>query len=299
MRDEAGLSEITDQPNRIVGVALVLGSALCFSLAGVLIREVETANEWQVVYWRSAGFVVAVSIVLALRHRGRFFQAFIDVGWIGFVGSLGLALGSVCYIWALFNTTIANAVFFFGALPFITGFFAWLLFDERLRRESWLIMAAAFGGIVFMVFGGLTGGRWFGNLLAAIGIVGYTTLILVLRAGRKVDMMPLLCIGGIIGGGVAFAIEGGGAISLHDAVVSLALGVVSVSFGFMLFTLGARYVRAGELSLLSNLELILGPLWVWLWITEVPSNETLLGGAVIIGAIALQAIITIRHPAGA
>ncbi len=293
------MSEITDQPNRIVGVALVLGSALCFSLAGVLIREVDSASEWQVVYWRSAGFVIAVAIVLALRHRRRFFQAFIDVGWIGVVGSLGLALGSVCYIWALFSTTIANAVFFFGALPFISGFFAWLLFDERLRRESWLIMAVAFGGIVVMVYGGLTGGRWFGNLLAAIGIIGYTVLVLALRAGRKVDMMPLLCLGGIIGGGVAFAIEGGGAISLHDAVVSLVLGVVSVSFGFMLFTLGARYVRAGELSLLSNLELILAPLWVWLWITEVPSNATLLGGAVIIGAIALQAIISIRHPAGA
>ena len=291
------MSEISDQPNRIVGVALVLGSALCFSLAGVLIREVDSASEWQVVYWRSAGFVIAVAIVLALRHRRRFFQAFIDVGWIGVVGSLGLALGSVCYIWALFSTTIANAVFFFGALPFISAFFAWLLFDERLRRESWLIMAVAFGGIVVMVYGGLTGGRWFGNLLAAIGIIGYTILVLALRAGRKVDMMPLLCLGGLIGDGVAFAIEGGGAISLHDAVVSLVLGVVSVSFGFMLFTLGARYVRAGELSLLSNFELILGPLWVWLWITEVPSNATLLGGTVIIGAIALQAIISIRHPA--
>ena len=276
---------------------LVLASAFCFSLAGVLVREIESANEWQVVYWRSAGFVVAVAVVLALRHRRRFFHSFIAVGWVGVIGALGLALGSVCYIWAMFNTTIANAVFFFGALPFITGFFACLLFDERLRRESWFIMAAAFAGIVVMVFGGLTGGRWFGNLLAAAGIVGYTALVLSLRAGRKVDMMPLLCMGGIVGGGVALGIEGGGAISLHDAVISLFLGVVSVSFGFMLFTLGARYVRAGELSLLSNLELILGPLWVWFWITEVPALETLIGGAIIIAAITVQAVITIRHPA--
>lgn len=293
------MSPPAPQPNRIVGVGLVLASAVCFSFAGVLVRAVESANEWQVVYWRSLGFVVAVAIVLALRHRGRFFQSFVDVGWIGVVGSLGLALGSVCYIWALINTTIANAVFFFGALPFITGFFAWLLFDERLRRESWVIMGVAFAGILVMVYGGLIGGRWFGNLLAGIGIIGYTVLVLSLRAGRKVDMMPLLCLGGLVGGGVALAIDGGSAISLHDAVVSLVLGVVSVSFGFMLFTLGARYVRAGELSLLSNLELILGPLWVWLWITEVPSNATLLGGVVIIGAIGLQAVITVRHPATA
>ena len=197
----------------------------------------------------------------------------------------------------MFNTTIANAVFFFGALPFITGFFAWLLFDERLRRESWFVMVVAFGGIVVMVYGGLTGGRWFGNMLAAFGIVGYTAMVLSVRAGRRVDMMPIRCLGGIIGGVVAWAIEGGGPISVHDAAISLVLGTVSVSFGFMLFTLGARYVRAGELSLLSNLELILGPLWVWLWITEVPANETLVGGAIIIAAICAQAIITIRHPA--
>ncbi len=280
-------------------MALVLASAFCFSLAGVLIREIKTANEWQVVYWRSLGFVVAVAIVLAFRHRRRFARAFIDVGWVGAIGSLGLALGSVCFVWALFNTTIANAVFFFGALPFVTGFFAWLLFGERLRRESWFIMAAAFVGIVVMVYGGLTGGRWFGNLLAGIGIIGYALLILSLRAGRKVDMMPLLCIGGVVGGVFAFAIEGGGAISLHDAVMSLLLGIVSVSFGFMLFTLGSRHVRAGELTLLSNLELILGPLWVWLWITEVPRVETLIGGVIIISAIATQAVITIRYPAEA
>ena len=286
-------------PRRVTGLALVLASAFCFSLAGVMIREIETANEWQVVYWRSLGFVATVAIVLALRHRRNFARAFIDVGWTGVIGSFGLALGSVCYVWALFNTTIANAVFFFGALPFITGFLAWLLFGERLRRESWFIMAVAFAGIVVMVYGGLASGRWFGNLLAAIGIVGYAVLIVSLRAGRKVDMMPLLCIGGAVGGIAALAIEGGGAISLHDLVLSLLLGIVSISFGFMLFTLGSRRVRAGELSLLSNLELILGPLWVWLWIAEVPSLATLIGGVFIIGAIATQAVITIRYPAEA
>ena len=286
-------------PRRLTGVALVMGGAFCFSLAGVMIREIQTANEWQVVYWRSLGFVTTVAIVLALRHRRGLARAFIDVGWIGVIGSLGLALGSVCYVWALFNTTIANAVFFFGALPFITGFLAWLLFGERLRRESWFIMAVAFAGIIVMVYGGLTSGRWFGNLLAAIGIVGYAVLVVSLRAGRKVDMMPLLFMGGAVGGIAALAIEGGGAISLHDAVLSLLLGIVSISFGFMLFTLGSRRVRAGELSLLSNLELILGPLWVWLWIAEVPSLTTLIGGVFIIGAIATQAVITISHPAEA
>jgi len=288
----------TIQPrHRSAGVALVLGSAFCFSLAGLFVREIEHANEWQVVYWRSLGLTVAVTTVLAFRHRTRFFKAFIDIGWSGAIGSLGLSLGSVCYVWAFFNTTIANAVFFFGALPFLTGFFAWLLFGERLRRESWFIMAFAFAGIIVMVYGGLTGGRWFGNLLAGIGLIGYIVLILSLRAGRRVDMMPLLCLGGLIGGAIALGIEGGGAITLHDAVLSLLLGIVSVSFGFMLFTLGSRYVRAGELSLLSNLELILGPLWVWLWITEVPSVETLIGGATIVGAIGAQAVITIKHPA--
>ena len=280
-------------------MALVLGSGFCFSLSGVVIREIEAANEWQVVYWRSLGFVTTVAAVLAWRHGRGVVRAFVDVGWVGVVGSLGLALGSVCYVWALFATTIANAVFFFGALPFLAGFLAWLLFGERLRRESWLAMGVAFAGLLVMVYGGLAAGRWFGNLLAAIGILGYAVLVVSLRAGRKVDMMPLLCIGGAVSGLVALGIEGGGAISLHDALLSLLLGVVSISFGFMLFTLGSRHVRAGELSLLSNLELILAPLWVWLWVAEVPSVATFIGGVFIIGAIASQAAITIRYPADA
>ncbi len=283
---------------RLLGILFVLGGAVCFSTVGVIVRSLAGASVWQVVLYRGLAFAICVQLFLFYRYRWRAFAIYRDIGWLGIVGAAGLAWGSICYVWAFFHTTVANAVFFFGVLPMATGFTAWLLYGERVRGASWAAMAVALAGIVVMFYGGFVLGGWFGNLLALFGIVGYTALTIAVRAGRAVDMMPLLAVGALMGSAVSIAVEGVPPIALRDLLLCSLIGVI-VSGGFMLFTAGARYGRAGELSLLSNFELMLGPIWVWIVVAEVPTSYTLAGGAIVIAAIVAQTLIATRPEARA
>ncbi|MSP50796.1 MAG: DMT family transporter [Alphaproteobacteria bacterium] len=291
----ADVSALVAAKQRTLGIAFVLLGSVCFSVVGVIVRLLDAATVWQAVFYRGVAFTVCITAFIALRHRGRFVAAFAAIGVYGVVGALGLAWGTICYLWAFYHTTVANAVFFFGVLPLATGFVAWLLFRERVHQASWAAMVVALLGIVVMFYGGFVMGGWVGNLLALAGIVGYTALTIAARAGRAVDMMPMLALGAALSSVIALVIEGGiDPIGFNDLLRCLAIGGV-VSVGFALFTVGARYVRAGELSLISNFELILGPLLVWIVVAEVPSLYTFAGGGIVVAAVLAQGFLTARQ----
>ena len=107
-------------------------------------------------------------------------------------------------------------------------------------------------------------------------------------------MLPAICLGGFLGAGVTAALVGDFQVSANDFVLCLLMGVVSLGLGFLFFTIGSRSVPASELLLLSMTEAVLAPIWVWLGIGEVPHYPTLIGGAMVFGAIVLQAIWGIR-----
>ena len=283
----------------VLGAAAVLAGGVCFSLAGLLVRLLEAADGWQVVFYRSVAFSLAILLLTAVRYGPRTGAAFVAIGWRGVAGACGLAIGLVCFVWALFYTSVANAVFVFGALPFISAVLAWLLLGERVLGATWIAMTAALTGLTIMVGGGILEGRALGNLIALVGICGYAALVVTLRGGRAVDMTPVSCLGAALAMIIAAALVDSFAISARDLVLCILMGTVQLAAGFVLFTFGARHVRAGEASLLSNFEIVLGPIWVWLVVSEVPSASTLLGGAIIIVAVMGQALMTVRHPAAA
>ena len=276
-------------------VLMVLSAGFCFSFVGLLTRLLESASGWQVIAFRSLGVLVVVVAFVALRHRRHTISAFRSIGWRGVIGGIGLAFGSTCYVWALFHTTVANTVLVFGALPFINTMNAWMFLGERPRRGSWLLLAAAFAGLVVIVTGGISGGRWLGNAIALAGLVGFTTYTIIAPHGRRRDMTPALGVSALVAGLVALAIAGGQAISRHDLMLCLLMGAGAVGAGYVLYTTAARRVRAGELSLIVNIELVLGPLWVAIVVSELPEWPTVTGGLLIFSAVAIQATIALRQ----
>ena len=285
--------------HHVLGIALVMSAGFCFSLSGLILRHMEAADGWQVIFYRSFAFGAVILAILAVRHRGRIGQAFLDIGWLGLVGGLCLGTSGLCVVWSFLYTTIANTTFIFGALPFLTGLLAWAVLGEKVRAASWIAMVAVLVGIAVMMVGGFGGGRLIGNVLAIIGTLALAILTIALRKGRRGDMMPLLVIGALFAGLACAVIAPDLSISRRDFVLTMIMGTVSIAGGFILFTLGARYVRAGEMWILSNVELIFAPLWVWLAVAELPLVETFIGGAIIMLAICGQAVVTARHPAEA
>jgi len=290
-------------PGYARGVALVALAGVFWSLGGLLIRLIEAASGWQIVLFRAIALALTLTLVIALRHRGRVVAAFRAAGWNGAVAGAALAGGFICFVLALLNTSVANATFMLGASPFLAAVLGRIVLGETIRRTTALAMAAAFAGILIMVGGGLVIGTIRGNLLALGASVGFAIFSVLLRRGRERDMLPCVVIAGAISALIALPVVLAGAPSLaaalalspRDLALCAAMGAIAVGGGLTVYTIGARHVPVAELTLLSMTELALAPIWVWLAVGEIPSGYTLAGGAIILTAIAAQALSGARR----
>jgi drug/metabolite transporter (DMT)-like permease len=281
---------------RARGVLLVLAATLCWSLSGVLVRLLDQAVGWQIILYRSIGLTLVVLAVVATTHRGRVLDAVRAAGWTGVMAGIAAAAASMLYILSLAEITVANALFMVGISPFLAAFAGRWLLGEAVAGRVWVAMLLALVGVVVMVGNGLALGRLHGNLLALGSAACFAAFVVLLRYGRQTDMLPALLHNGVISmlaASLVLATAGGTAhfrISGYDLSLCLLLGIVQLGFGSILFTRGARYVPAAELQLLSMAELALGPLWVWLAVSEAPTAGTLVGGGLVLLAIAIQAL---------
>ncbi len=278
-----------------LGVAMVVAAGACLSFGGLLVRFVEQADYWSIAFYRSTAFVATLLIYLLLRHGPGIGRAFLAIGRAGLLVALTFSAGSLLYLLAISLTTVANVVFILSAGPLLTAILGWLLLGERVRVRTWLAITAALGGISIMVAGDLGAGRMAGNFAAFGAVLCFAVMVIGLRGGRAVDMVPATCLGGAIAATVAALMVAGFAVSANDLLMSTLLGCGQLGMGFLLITLGTRHVPAAEVPLLALSEAVLAPIWVWLWVNEVPSGQTLLGGAVILLAVVAQALGGLRR----
>jgi drug/metabolite transporter (DMT)-like permease len=281
------------------GRIMVLVAGAGMSLGGLFIRSIDAADEWQILFWRSLGIVAALLIFIALRSRGRVAAVFREAGAMAAVAGLCLATGFTFFVFSIVHTTVANTLFMLSAGPFIAAVLGRVILGEAVRRATWVAMAGAVTGIALMLGGGLATGDLFGNLMGLGAATAFAGFAVALRRGRGTDMMPATCLAGLFGaiaaGSVILVAGGGFVVSGKDLMLCLTYGSFAIGGSLIVFTLGSRFVPAAELALLSLTEVVLGPVWVWLAFSEIPSLPTLLGGAILLLAIAGQALSGIRR----
>jgi drug/metabolite transporter (DMT)-like permease len=280
------------------GAALVLGAGLVWSTAGILVRAMAAAEAWQIVFYRSLWLAATIAVYLLWRYGGRAPGRLGAIGWPGLLGGASLGIGFCGYVFAMTHTTIANAQFLLAVSPFTVSLIAWAVLGERIVAVTWLAMAAALAGVAIMVIDALGEGRAFGNAMAMVAVAGFSVFTVTLRVGRRGDMTPSLCVAGLVAAGIAAVMIDDFALSARDHVLCMLLGSVQIGLGMVLFTLGSRLVPAGPLALLSLIEIVVGPFLVWLVFAEVPTMGTLIGGAVVIGAIVAQSVHAMRQGFG-
>ena len=266
------------------------------SLAGITLRHIESASGWQILFYRSLTFFVVVTLWLAIRYRARVVRAFVATGRPGLIVAVCLGIGSTSYVFALLLTTVANALFIISAAPFMAAVLGWIVLRERVRTTTWIMMTIALAGISLMIVNGIQAGRLLGNLVALVTPAAFAIMLVTLRHAGDRDMIPAICLGGLVGAALGFAMSDTLILSRHDLALCLFLGVVQYTGGFVLITLGARFLPAAEVALLSLAEIVLAPIWVWIGVGEVPALLTLAGGAIVLSAVVVQAVTGMRSP---
>jgi DME family drug/metabolite transporter len=281
------------------GVVLVLMAGVFWSTMGLGIRNIEVANVWQILFYRSWALGAFLFILITFRSGYQPIATIRKAGVAGAIGGMGLVLAFAGGIYAIQTTTVANAMFLFAAAPFLAAVLGWVILRESVRKATWVAMVFAMVGIAIMVLNGISAGRMGGNISAIISAIGFAIFTIALRWGKLEDMLPAVFLAGVFAIIVsAMVCQFGGYgfdIPANDIAIALSLGVFQVGLGLAVYTIGSKVVPAAELTLLSMTEVLLGPLWVWLFIGETASFFTLVGGSILMLAIAGNAISGLRR----
>ena len=282
-------------------MVLVVAAGVLWSVQGLIFRQIDTAGTWAVLFWRSVGMVPVLLAFLAWRAGGSPMPAIRKVGLAGALGGLGLVGAFAGAIFSIQATTIANAVFLFAASPFLTALLGWVVLGERVRPATWAAIGVALVGIFVMVREGLAvgSGAMAGNVAALLSALGFAVFTVTLRWRKLDDSLPSVLLGGIFSIFAGWLVAGhlgqALAVPVADAVWSMAMGAVTLSGGMVLYTLGSRVVPAAELALLSNIEVMLAPFWVWLLLGETATAWTLVGGAILMVAVIFNGLSGARR----
>lgn len=269
-------------------------SGVFTSLAGILVRLVEAADGWTLLFYRMAAFLVFMAIFLGWRYGARLPYAFLALGRSGLLISLTMSCAFVSFVFALIENTVAQVVFIGSTTPLFAALLAWVFLQERLPLSTWLAMGVAVLGVGLMVGEGVAGGSLLGTALALAMTLSFSLTLVGMRAAKTQDSLPAVAMAGVIILLVSAVMTPTFAITGWDLGVATVFGVVQLGFQYVLITYGARHVPAGEIAFFARIQVILAPLWVWIGVGEVPSNLTLIGGAVVISAVAFNSIARLR-----
>ncbi len=281
------------------GVALVVAAGIMWSFMGLFIRLAGDISTWQLLFYRSAGIIPVLALVLAVSARGHVFRALAAGGIAGPIGGACLVGSFAFAISAIQSTTVANAVFLFSATPLMSAVIGRVLIGEAVRPVTWAAIAVALVGVFLMVREGLTLGAGWGNFAALASSALFAVFTVLTRSRGLADPTPSILIGAAMSvATAAVVITARGesfAIAPASMAICLGMGAVILGVGLFIFALGGRAIPAAEMSLLALLEVILGPVWVWLFLGEAATGGTLLGGAVVLAALAVNGAGTTRR----
>jgi drug/metabolite transporter (DMT)-like permease len=267
------------------GRTYVALAALAWSTAGLFQRELTMGVGTQLA-GRAFFAVLGLFAYVAIAERGAVMRAFRAIGRDGLFVAVLLATSSGAFIVALNYTTVANVLFMQALAPVLAAVLGTFV-GETVERRTWVAMTVALVGVGLMV-GGPDHPSALGLSISFFMSVTFAGVIVVTRHRRDVSMAPATCLSQALVFVFAAPFADFGEVGSQDLLLLAALGIGQIGLGLIFLTLGARLIPAAEVALITLLEIVLGPLWVWIFLSEEPAAATLLGGAIVLAAVLIQ-----------
>ena len=269
---------------------LLVAAALIFSTGALFVREVDHPHPWTSVFWRSIFASVSLALLIVLRERSNALRAVERVGMPGLKVGAAFSAASIALVVALAHASSAVVLVIFALGPFAAALMAWAMLGERVHNHTWVAIGATVGGVVFMVSGSGANASILGVAIAFVMpiSVGFGTVII--RKHSTIAMLPAMLLGAVISALVAAPFAHPLQVTRHDLVVLGLFGFAQLAVGLAIFSFAAPRAPVADVALISILEPIMGPIWVWIFVSEYPGMSALVGGAVVFVALAAHTI---------
>ena len=277
------------------GVVLVLIATVMWSLAGLFARAVPQLDFGAILFGR-AGFGGLCGLIVAFYdwRGGRLDLARLKTPMTPLIVLLSSTAISG-YVAALMFTTVADVLVIYATLPFIAAGFALAFAGEKPSRRTMLAAGFAMIGVLVMVADGVGHGRLLGQALSLFMTAGFAGLVVIQRRDPELPVAPVNALAALVAAGFGFAMAASVHMSAFDVVDLFVFGVTTITIAFALFMEGAKTVPAAEASLIAMLDVVMGPLWVWIAFRERPSVATFIGGLFVLAAAAWRIAPELRR----
>jgi len=267
------------------GYLLLLFGGFCLSWGGFIIRSFEEASVWQILLLRSIFFMLALIIFLLLTYKKNTIKIIKDAGFPALLGGLVMSLSFIAFVVSMSNTSVANVVFIISTQTMFLAIFGYFYLKEKVSLISFISIVLAMSGIAVMVGDSLSSGSFFGNIVALAIPINFSILVMIIRKNKNLDMVPAIFYSGIFSIIYGLILSESFVFTSHDILMGFFLGVPQLAFGFICITIGSRSTPSTTIGLLMLTETIFGPIWVWLFLNEIPPVSVFIGGVIIILAI--------------
>ena len=266
------------------GVLLVLVATVLWSLAGLFARLLAHLDVWTVMGWRALLGAVSIAIVGLIEWRSGRLDNPLGFGALSPVVAILAMIAISAYTASVMTTTIADVMVIYATLPFVAAAIGFLINREQVSARTLAASGVALTGIIIMVASGLGSGRLLGQALSMLMTLAFAGMIVLQRRQPGASIIVVNCLGAIGSGIFGLANSPLQTISLHDFAVLFAFGLTTIGLAFVLFMEGAKFIPSAEAGLISLLDVVLGPVWVFIAFGENPGVATIIGGAIVLAA---------------
>ncbi len=270
---------------QIPGYFLLLFGAFCLSWGGFIVRSFQEADVWQILLIRSFFFILALTLFLISTYKKNTIKIMREAGYPALIGGVVMSLSFVAYVYSMTITSVANVVFIISTQTMFLAIFGYLFLKEKVSLICFISIILAMSGILIMVGDSILSGSLLGNLIALAIPINFSILVMIIRKNKNLDMVPAVFYSGVFSIIYGLLLSESFSYSNHDIFMGFLLGVPQLAFGFICITIGSRTTPSTTVGLLMLTETLFAPIWVWIFLNEIPSASVLIGGLIIVFAI--------------
>ena len=276
--------------NETLGALALIFAGVFLSFGGVIIRFMESSSAWQITGYRSITFSLAILLYIIIKYKKDTPHAFKKIGHSGILIALILGFSNTCFVWGMNTTTVSNAVFIMSTGPLFAAICSYFFLKRKIGKKTFIAIAGSMFGITIMFSGGMESSNYIGNIIILGVPIGFAFQLTILNYNSHIDFMPATFLGGVFSSLIGFIFMANLDISTHDLLLCLFMGAFQVGIGFMLITIGSRYIPPHRAALFLLMEPVLAPIWAFLGVGEIPGQTEMLGGLIVLSFVSYKII---------
>jgi len=273
---------------------LMAFTAVMFITPDSLFIRLANISSWNLIFYR--GFIPfsVVFVGLLFVYKTNFIKQVFSNGWHGIAYALIFTITNITFVMSIENTNVANTLIMIALAPMLSAVLSFIFLQETPDKKTWVAIFITTFSVVYIFYDALDTGDLLGNALGLLTALGLAVGAVIIRSAKKIDLVPSAMFGKLLVALIAFYFADNLNLKDMDLTIVPLMCVMCVAIPFVLVTMAPRYITAAEVNLFFLLETILGPIWVWLVVSEQPSFETIIGGGIIVVTIATHSALSLK-----